>query len=210
MRIALARSQTDACYRGSADCSGVRCASGGRTRRWKFNKGVGMKDLQNRMKRSINRRSFMKNGLGVAGVAAAGTGFLVGGSSLLADDGKEERGGRLDNGDAAILRFLAAAEIIETDLWQQYNELGGIQDKEVPGGNGSPVYTAALQVLDGDMDQYINENLRPSAGDRQYSGISLRHHRARGDQSLPVAGPEGHQRGGFANPAEYRWNRDRS
>src|SRR6266850_2949460 len=158
MRIALARSQTDACYRGSADCSGVRCASGGRTRRWKFNKGVGMKDLQNRMKRSINRRSFMKNGLGMAGVAAAGTGFLVGGSSLLADDGKEERGGRLDHGDAAILRFLAAAEIIETDLWQQYNELGGIQDKEVPGGNGSPVYTAALQVLDGDMDQYIHDN----------------------------------------------------
>ena len=100
----------------------------------------------------------MKNGLGMAGVAAAGTGFLVGGSSLLADDGKEERGGRLDNGDSAILRFLAAAEIIETDLWQQYNELGGIQDKEVPGGNGSPVYTAALQVLDGDMDQYIHDN----------------------------------------------------
>ena len=54
----------------------------------------------------------------------------------------EERSGRLDRGDAAILRFLCAAEILETDLWQQYNELGGIQDKEVPGGSGNPLYTA--------------------------------------------------------------------
>ena len=59
---------------------------------------------------------------------------------------------------AAILRFLAAAEILETDLWQQYNELGGIQDAEVPGGSGSPLYTAALQQLDADMNQYIHDN----------------------------------------------------
>src|SRR5438477_9839701 len=64
----------------------------------------------------------------------------------------------LDKGDASILRFLAAAEILETDLWQQYNELGGIQDAEVPGGSGSPLYTAALKQLDGDMDQYIHDN----------------------------------------------------
>ena len=43
----------------------------------------------------------------------------------------------LSRGDAAILRFLAAAEILETDAWQQYNELCGIQDAEVPGGSGS-------------------------------------------------------------------------
>ncbi len=53
---------------------------------------------------------------------------------------------------------MAAAEILETDLWQQYNELGGIQDSEVPGGSGSAAYTAALKVLDGDMDQYIHDN----------------------------------------------------
>jgi hypothetical protein len=58
----------------------------------------------------------------------------------------------------AILRFLAAAEILETDLWQQYNELGGIQDSEVPGGSGSAPYIAKLQVLDGDMPQYIHDN----------------------------------------------------
>jgi hypothetical protein len=66
--------------------------------------------------------------------------------------------GGITPGDAAILRFLAAAEILETDLWQQYNELGGIQDKEVPGGSGNPAYTAAIQKLDSDMAQYIHDN----------------------------------------------------
>src|SRR5205085_7235448 len=42
--------------------------------------------------------------------------------------------------------------------WQQYNELAGIQDSEVPGGTGSPAYTNAVKVLDGDMDQYIHDN----------------------------------------------------
>jgi hypothetical protein len=65
---------------------------------------------------------------------------------------------KLRKGDAAILRFLAAAEILETDLWQQYNELGGIQDSEVPGGSGSGPYIKALEVLDEDMPQYIHDN----------------------------------------------------
>jgi hypothetical protein len=56
------------------------------------------------------------------------------------------------------LRFLSALEILETDLWQQYNELGGIQDAEVPGGKGSVPYTQKLQVLDMDMPQYIHDN----------------------------------------------------
>jgi len=64
----------------------------------------------------------------------------------------------LTSGDAALLRFAAAAEIIETDFWVQYNELGGIPDNEVPGGTGNPTYTRALKVLDGDMDQYIHDN----------------------------------------------------
>jgi hypothetical protein len=117
-----------------------------------------MKDLQNGVKGSINRRSFMKNGFTAAGVATMGTGLLVHGSSVLASQGPKEHSGHLDKGDASILRFLAAAEIIESDLWQQYNELGGIQDSEVPGGSGSPLYTAALAVLDEDMDQYIHDN----------------------------------------------------
>jgi hypothetical protein len=73
-------------------------------------------------------------------------------------DKDKDKGGGLTKGDADILRFLAAAEIIETDLWQQYNELAGIQDSEVPGGTGNPAYTGAVKVLDGDMDQYIHDN----------------------------------------------------
>src|SRR5205085_3124499 len=61
-------------------------------------------------------------------------------------------------GDEAILRFLSAAEILETDFWQQYNELGGVQDAEVPGGSGNKAYTAALSKLDADMAQYIHDN----------------------------------------------------
>jgi hypothetical protein len=107
-------------------------------------------------KGALKRRSFLK-GVGMAGAAGA----LLSAGSLFAE-GKaavqEEESGRLRRGDAAILRFLAAAEIIESDLWQQYNELGGIQDSEVPGGSGSPLYVQALQVLDTDMPQYIHDN----------------------------------------------------
>ena len=116
-----------------------------------------MKDLLKGLKSSINRRSFMKNGLTV-GAATVGAGLLAHSSSVLGQEGPEEHSGRLTKGDAAILRFLAAAEILETDFWVQYNELGGIQDSEVPGGTGIPAYTAALQVLDSDMPQYIHDN----------------------------------------------------
>ena len=53
----------------------------------------------------------------------------------------------------------AAAEIIESDLWEQYTELGGTQDSEESGvSGGSPLYMSALQILDGDMAQYIHDN----------------------------------------------------
>jgi len=107
-------------------------------------------------KNNKNRREFLKNGM-VAGAATLGTSLIASGAPCLAEQEKE-RSGKLSRGDAAILRFLAAAEILETDLWVQYHELGGIQDNEVPGGSGSPLYTAALQVLDGDMSQYIHDN----------------------------------------------------
>jgi rubrerythrin len=67
-------------------------------------------------------------------------------------------GESLPEGDAAILRFLAAAELLEADLWKQYNELGGVQDREVSGGSGNRAYTKALAVLDEDMAQYIHDN----------------------------------------------------
>ncbi|HZQ23391.1 MAG TPA: ferritin-like domain-containing protein [Terriglobales bacterium] len=105
-----------------------------------------------------SRRSFLQKGI-AAGAVGIGVGFtlLEESSSLLADVSKET-GGSLTKGDAALLRFAAAAEILESDFWLQYNELGGIQDKEVPGGSGNPVYTAKLKNLDEDFDQYIHDN----------------------------------------------------
>jgi hypothetical protein len=117
-----------------------------------------MKDLWTSMKAATDRRSFLKNGLTAAGVATVGAGLLGNCSSAIAQEGPEEGSGSLTSGDAALLRFAAAAEILETDFWVQYNELGGIQDREVPGGSGNPAYTAALEVLDSDMAQYVHDN----------------------------------------------------
>ena len=99
----------------------------------------------------LQRRSFVK-GLGIAAAA------ISAGTLLPAFATDSSKGASLSKGDAAILRFLAAAEILESDLWVQYNELGGIQDDEVPFGTGNPAYTEALKVLDEDMDQYIHDN----------------------------------------------------
>ena len=119
------------------------------------------------LRRIAQRRSFLK-GVGIAGAA------ISAGALLTTVAGAEEKSGSLTRGDAAILRFLAAAEIIESDLWLQYAELGGVQDNELgllansvnppipdypvaPTG-GSPIYTNALSQLDSDMAQYIHDN----------------------------------------------------
>ena len=94
-----------------------------------------------------SRRSFL---------AGAGAGAL--GISLLAGLPAASASETLSEGDEAILRFVAALETLEADLWIQYNELGGIQDSEVPGGHGNPAYTEAVNVLDEDMAQYIHDN----------------------------------------------------
>src|ERR1700679_2131925 len=104
--------------------------------------------------RSVDRRSFMRNGLLAGGAATVGVG-------LLAKTASAQERGRLNQGDAAILRFLAAAELIESDLWTQYAELGGI-------GNNQPIeidmnqtlnpYKTALSNLDSDGPQYIASN----------------------------------------------------
>ena len=118
--------------------------------------------------KSSNRRWFLKRSAFAAGVATLGTDLLGKGFSAF---GSEEPSGRLTPGDAAILRFVAAAEILESDLWEQYWELSsatGVNSffeatnpatgtKPAPTG-GNAAYTAALQILDGDMPQYINDN----------------------------------------------------
>jgi hypothetical protein len=103
----------------------------------------------------LGRRSFLRKETAVAGTVSVGAAALLGSSQTAL---ARRRPPAITHGDAAILRFLAALEILETDLWQQYNELGGIQDAEVPGGSGSAPYTAALKILDIDIYKYIHDN----------------------------------------------------
>jgi hypothetical protein len=110
-------------------------------------------NLENRVKprrRSISRRSFLGTSL-AAGAGTIGVG-LVGGTR------NAEASGGLTPGDAALLRFPAALELLEADFWIQYNELGGIQDDEVPGGTGNEDYTEALEVIEDEMGDYIHDN----------------------------------------------------
>jgi Ferritin-like domain len=99
-----------------------------------------------------NRRTLLKAGALAGTALAAGTsGF----AQLAAASSPTD-------GDIAILRFLSAVEQIESDLWQQYAELGGVQDSEIPGLStstpGNVAYTKALNSLDEDMSQYIHDN----------------------------------------------------
>ena len=115
-----------------------------------------MKKVIDGVKSAVNRRSFMKNGVTATAAATLGAGLLADPTKLFGEDPRTT--GALTQGDAAILRFLSAAEILETDLWQQYNELGGIQDEEVPGGSGNEEYTEALETIDEDFPIYIHDN----------------------------------------------------
>ena len=112
-------------------------------------------DQQPAQSSGLDRRSFLRNSV-VAGAAVAGAGLVESTPLALAD----ENHGHITRGDAALLRFAAAAEILETDFWVQYNELGGVQDNEFPGGGGTgnPDYTNAIAQLDTDMAQYIHDN----------------------------------------------------
>ena len=103
-------------------------------------------DVQRHWQGVIRRRSFLK-GITVAG-ATLTAGALMG-KELNAQTTRTSR--QLSKDDAALLRFAAAVELIEADLWQQYNELGGVL-------GGNPAYIAALSNLDGDMPQYVADN----------------------------------------------------
>jgi hypothetical protein len=94
----------------------------------------------------VKRRSFLR-GISLAGVTLTAGALMR--KQLNAQTTPSSR--RLSKGDVALLRFAAAVELIEADLWQQYNELGGVQ-------GGNPAYIAALSNLDEDMPQYIADN----------------------------------------------------
>jgi hypothetical protein len=113
----------------------------------------------------VGRRSFLK-GLGATGAVLLPASALLATKAEARNDGF---GGKIGKGDASILRFLAAAEILESDLWEQYWELGGTQESDFASTNpatgaaptptgGNANYTTALQILDGDMPQYILDN----------------------------------------------------
>src|SRR5246500_2375218 len=120
-------------------------------------------DVQRHWQGVVKRRSFLK-GLGMAGATlSAGT--------LLATETKGQSrssSGKLSPGDVALLQFALWAELVESDLWTQYAELGGVgpsgggdaqEDEEFQGFiGGNPAYALALQNLDGDMPQYITDN----------------------------------------------------
>jgi Ferritin-like domain len=96
----------------------------------------------------LARRSFLRNlGMGAA-LLAPGAALLTGARKAVA---QTEPNAGLTRGDVAVLQLLAAAELIEADLWQQYNELGGVNAPD----SG---YKAGLVILDGDQPQYISDN----------------------------------------------------
>jgi Ferritin-like domain len=109
--------------------------------------------------RVVGRRSFLK-GVGLAGAAALPGSALFTGEAIA-------RSGSVTDGDIAILRFLAAAELIESDLWVQYNELGSVN-------GGNPAYIAALENLDGDMPQYIADNTDDEISHAQFLNAYLK------------------------------------
>jgi len=96
-----------------------------------------------------SRRSFLKKSMVAGAAATIGAGILSSGIKALGQTSSNEP---LSDGDIAVLRFLAAAELIESDLWEQYAELGGVTS-----GTQNP-FQLALQALDGDGSQYISSN----------------------------------------------------
>ncbi len=111
--------------------------------------------LQRIWNRVVGRRSFLRQ----AGLASA---VAVPSTAIAASSASAQRGRRRGHGptqgDFAILRFLCAAELIESDLWEQYAGFGGQASKERPNDGQNAFYIAALENLDGDMPQYISDN----------------------------------------------------
>jgi len=134
-----------------------------------------MKD--NNSKHFKSRRSFLQGSLAV-GAAVMGASALSE-SKLFAAPVEP-----LGPGDVAILQFLAAAELIEADLWTQYAELGGIGDDQPIEVNPNPTpalnnYQLALSNLDGDGPQYISSNTLDEVSHANFLNAYLEYRGAR-------------------------------
>jgi hypothetical protein len=115
-------------------------------------------DIQSQSHNLVRRRSFLK-GLGMVGATLLPTSALLMTQDKAHADERHKGKGRLSKGDADLLRFAAWAEVVESDLWTQYNELGGAtQPNDGLTNVGNPAYILALQNLDSDMPQYITDN----------------------------------------------------
>ncbi len=133
-----------------------------------------MQNSQTNNVRSANRRSFLRKGALGAG-AVVGISLLPNQATALDDRDNSP----LNRGDVAILTFLSALEQVEADLWIQYAELGGatnqglspidlqLNGKKIRTGL-SAGYIAALEVLDGDMPQYIADNTDDEISHHQF------------------------------------------
>jgi hypothetical protein len=131
-----------------------------------------MKKEGNVFTKASTRRSFLKNGT-VAGAATVGAGLLTR-KTFAFDREEEDNRAPITRGDIAILRFLQALEQVEEDLWRQYAELGGTQDSEFSGlTGGNAAYSQALQLLDGDMPQYIHDNTDDEISHARFLGNYL-------------------------------------
>src|SRR5262249_15325975 len=131
------------------------------------------------LQRRSNRRMFLKNGVVAAGAATMGAALL---HNPLPAFAQNLGGPPITKGDIAILRFL------KTDLWQQYSELGGTQDNEVSGLNGgNSLYIAALEILDGDMAQYIHDNTDDEISHHRFLNNYLASKGAKGVDLSPFA-----------------------
>src|SRR5208282_4022276 len=120
-------------------------------------RGAGMEKTNSLMNRAVNRRSLLKTGALAGGAVAIGAGLMSSDARAFGQDGED----RLTKGDIAVLRFLAAAELIESDLWIQYAELGGLTSGvpiEVNQSQSLNSYQTALSQLDPDGPQYITSN----------------------------------------------------
>jgi hypothetical protein len=117
-----------------------------------------MKEITSVLERPSNRRSFLKKSVVAGAAATVGASVLGRGLPLIA---QQRSKASITNGDIAILSFLAAAELIESDLWIQYAELGGIGKHppiEVDPNQKLNPYQVALSNLDPDGPQYISSN----------------------------------------------------
>ena len=115
-------------------------------------------ELQALWQRVVGRRSFLKQAA-LAGAAAVPVSALAAAPASASSSGPTA-------GDIAILRFLAAAEILETDLWEQYNELGGAS-------GGNPAYVSAMENIDSDQPAYISGNTRDERSHAEFLNAYL-------------------------------------